>query len=69
MLDWVKVLYEKGKVHKAIDKRLGGCFDEQKNKFLLILGLWCAHSEHDYRPSIREAIQMLNFEASLPILQ
>ena len=69
MLDWVKVLYEKGEVHKAVDERLGGCFDKQQMKCLLIVGLWCAHSERDHRPSIREAIQVLNFEAPLPILQ
>ena len=63
------MLYEKGEVHKAIDERLGGCFDEQQMKCLLIVGLWCAHSERDHRPSIREAIQVLNFEALLPILQ
>jgi len=61
-LDWVKVLYEKGEVHNAIDKR-------QQMKCLLIVGLWCAHSKRNRRPSIREAIQVLNFEASLPILQ
>ena len=69
MLDWVKVLYEKGEVHKAVDERLGGCFDEQQMKCLLIVGRWCTHSERDRRPSIRESIQVLNFEASLPILQ
>ena len=63
------MLYEKGEVHNAIDKRLGGCFDEQQMKCLLIVGLWCAHSEGNRRPSIREAIQVLNFEASLPLLQ
>ena len=41
MLDWVKVLYEKGEVHKVVDERLGGCFDEQQMKCLLIVGLWC----------------------------
>ena len=69
MLDWVKVLYEKGEVHKAVDERLGGCFDEQQMKCLLIVGLWCAHSERDRRPSIRESIQVLNFEALLPLLE
>ena len=44
-------------------KRLGGNFDEQQMKCLLNVGLWCAHSEYDRRPSIREAIQVLNFEA------
>ena len=69
MLDWAKVLYKKGEVHKAVDERLARCFDEQQMNCLLIVGLWCAHSERYRRPSIREAIQVLNFEASLPILQ
>ena len=50
-------------------ERLGGNFDEQQMKCLLNVGLWCAHSKYDRRPSIREAIQVLNFEAPLPLLQ
>ncbi|KAF3968401.1 hypothetical protein ACB098_07G143200 [Castanea mollissima] len=69
MLNWVKELHELGEVLNAADQRLGGCFNEQQMKCLLILGLWCAHSEHDRRPSIREAIQVLNFEAPFPLLQ
>ena len=63
------MLYKKGEFHKADDERLAGCFDEQQMKCLLIVGLWCAHSECSRRPSIREAIQALNFEALLPLLQ
>ena len=69
MLNWVKELHELGEVLNAADQRLGGCFNEQQMKCLLILGLWCAHSECDRRPSIREAIQVLNFEAPFPLLQ
>ena len=68
MLDWVRVLYEKGETLSAVDQRLGG-FDEQQMKCLLIVGLWCAHSKCNRRPSIREVVQVLNFEASLPLLQ
>ncbi|OMO63457.1 hypothetical protein COLO4_32429 [Corchorus olitorius] len=35
---------------------------------LLMVGLWCAHPNHKSRPSIRQAIQVLNFEAPLPNL-
>ncbi|XP_050262704.1 L-type lectin-domain containing receptor kinase IX.1-like [Quercus robur] len=69
MLDWVRVLYEKGETLSAVDQRLGGCFDEQQMKCLLIVGLWCAHSKCNRRPSIREVVQVLNFEVSLPPLQ
>ena len=50
-------------------ERLGGNFDEQQMKCLLNVGLWCAHFEYDRRPSIWEAIQLLNFEAPFPLLQ
>ncbi|CAH2042938.1 unnamed protein product [Thlaspi arvense] len=35
---------------------------------LIVVGLWCAHSEHNMRPSIRQAIKVLNFETPLPNL-
>jgi hypothetical protein len=34
----------------------------------MIVGLWCAHPDVNLRPSIRQAIQVLNFEAGLPNL-
>jgi hypothetical protein len=34
----------------------------------MIVGLWCAHPERNLRPSIRQTIHALNFEAPLPIL-
>ena len=70
MLEWVRELHGRGEVLLDVaDQRLGGHFDEQQMNCLLIVGLWCAHSEYDHRPSIREAIQVLNFEAPLPPLQ
>ena len=70
MLEWDLELHGKGEaLLNAVDQRLGGHFDEQQMKYLLILGLWCAHYEYDRRPSIKEALQVLNFEAPLPLLQ
>ena len=43
-------------------------FDMKQMECLLITGLWCAHPDQSMRPSIREAIQVLNFEAPLPNL-
>ncbi|WOH10251.1 hypothetical protein DCAR_0729717 [Daucus carota subsp. sativus] len=34
----------------------------------MVVGLWCAHPDHNLRPSIRQAIQALNFEVAMPIL-
>ena len=69
MLNWVKELHESGEILNATDQRLGGRINEQKMKCLLIVGLWCSHLECDHRPSIREAIQVLNFESPLLLLQ
>ena len=35
---------------------------------LMVVGLWCAHPDSVQRASIRQAIQVLKFEAALPIL-
>ena len=69
MLEWVQELHGREVLLNAVDQRLGGHFDEQQMKCLLNVGLWCAHFEDDHRPSIREAIQVLNFETPLPLLQ
>ena len=70
MLEWDRELHGKGEaLLNTADQRLGGHFDEQQMKCLLILGLQCAHYEYDRRSSIKEALQVLNFEASLPLLQ
>ncbi|OMP01655.1 hypothetical protein COLO4_11698 [Corchorus olitorius] len=37
-------------------------------KCLMIVGLWCAHPDSSLRPSIRQAIQVLDFDLALPNL-
>ncbi|RWR74088.1 Protein kinase domain-containing protein [Cinnamomum micranthum f. kanehirae] len=43
-------------------------FDATQMQCLMIVGLWCAHPDHNLRPSIRQATQVLHFEASVPNL-
>ncbi|KAL3583371.1 hypothetical protein D5086_014432 [Populus alba] len=54
----------------AVDKRLDiKDFDDEKQaERLMIVGLWCAHPDHNLRPSIRQAIHVLNLEAAIPDL-
>ncbi|CAK9153225.1 unnamed protein product [Ilex paraguariensis] len=52
----------------AVDPKLSANYDEQEIEHLMIVGLWCAHPDPSHRPSIRQAIHVLNFEATLPIL-
>jgi serine/threonine protein kinase len=68
MVDWVWELYGIGKVLEAANPRLGGDFDEKQMERLMIVGLWCAHLDRNLRPSIRQTIHVLNFEAPLPLL-
>ncbi|CAK9153226.1 unnamed protein product, partial [Ilex paraguariensis] len=68
MVEWVWNLYGMGKLFEAVDSKLFAEFDEQETEHLMIVGLWCAHPDPNLRPSIRQVIHVLNFEASLPVL-
>ncbi|KAL2343867.1 hypothetical protein Fmac_005152 [Flemingia macrophylla] len=68
IVEWVWGLYGRGSILEAADPKLDGDFEEDQIKCLMIVGLWCAHPDYNNRPSIRQAIQVLNFEAPLPNL-
>ncbi|KAL5054484.1 hypothetical protein RYX36_035166 [Vicia faba] len=68
IVEWVWWLYGRGSILEAVDPRLSGDFDEEQIKCLMIVGLWCAHPDPNNRPSIRQAIQVLNFEVPPPNL-
>ncbi|XP_024021618.1 L-type lectin-domain containing receptor kinase IX.1 [Morus notabilis] len=61
-------LYGADKILEAADPTLCGAFNEQQMERLMIVGLWCAHPDHKLRPSIKQAIHVLDFEAPLPVL-
>lgn len=68
LASWVWELNGKGRVVEAADEKLDGKFDSEEMSRMLKVGLWCAHPDHSFRPSIRQAIQVLKFEAPLPSL-
>ncbi|RWR74086.1 Protein kinase domain-containing protein [Cinnamomum micranthum f. kanehirae] len=68
LLEWVWNLYGKGGLLEAVDKKLHMDFDTTQMECLMIVGLWCAHPDHCLRPSIRQVIQVLHFEAAVPSL-
>ncbi|KMS97961.1 hypothetical protein BVRB_4g097070 [Beta vulgaris subsp. vulgaris] len=68
MVEWVWNLYGKGCLLEAVDIELEGEFDTQQIKCLLMVGLWCCHPDHAYRPTIRQAINVLKLESPLPSL-
>ncbi|TXG60048.1 hypothetical protein EZV62_014621 [Acer yangbiense] len=68
LVEWVWDLYGRGQVLSGVDEKLDTNFDEQQMERLMIVGLWCAHPDSNFRPSIRQAIQVLNFETAMPNL-
>ncbi|KAL1365468.1 hypothetical protein HN51_013489 [Arachis hypogaea] len=67
LVEWVWDHYGRGELVVAVDERLGKDFDEREAECLMIVGLWCAHPDATMRPSIRQAVHVLNFEAAMPI--
>ncbi|XP_021281963.1 L-type lectin-domain containing receptor kinase IX.1-like [Herrania umbratica] len=63
---WIWQLHVNGKLLEAVDETLNGEFDEDEMRCLLSVGLWCSHPDYKLRPSIRQAIQLLNFEIPFP---
>nr|XP_043620005.1 L-type lectin-domain containing receptor kinase IX.1-like [Erigeron canadensis] len=68
LVDLVWDLYGKGTLIQAADSKLDADFDVAEMERLIIVGLWCAHPDPNLRPTIKQAIQVLNFEAPLPNL-
>ena len=68
LVDWIWNLHGKGDLLLALDKKLQTNFDEKQVERLMIIGLWCSHPDQNLRPSIRQAIQVLKFEATMPNL-
>jgi serine/threonine protein kinase len=68
LVQWVWDLYGRNEILKAVDGRLDGAFEEREVVCLMVVGLWCAHPDYNLRPSIRQVISALKFEAPLPSL-
>ncbi|KAI9110448.1 hypothetical protein K1719_018608 [Acacia pycnantha] len=66
IVEWVWDLYGSGRILEAVDSKLEEPFDKNQAERLLIVGLRCAHPDQNCRPSIRRAIQELNFETPFP---
>ncbi|XP_020997536.1 L-type lectin-domain containing receptor kinase IX.1-like [Arachis duranensis] len=68
LVEWVWDHYGREELHKVVDERVGKDFDEKEVKYMMIVGMWCCHPDKNMRPSIREAIQVLNLEGPVPQL-
>ncbi|KAF4353433.1 hypothetical protein F8388_005035 [Cannabis sativa] len=68
LVEWVWDLYGKGELALAMEERLHIGSDQEQVETLMIVGLWCAHPDRNFRPTIRQALQVLKLEAALPNL-
>ncbi|KAK0606798.1 hypothetical protein LWI29_004518 [Acer saccharum] len=68
LVTWVWEAYGNGRLVDVTDEKLGNDFDLSELECLMMVGLWCAHPDHNLRPSIRQALQVLNLELALPNL-
>ena len=64
----VRELHDAGRVTAAADGRLNGGFDGDEMERVLVVRLWCAHPDRGMRPAIRQAVNVLRFDAPLPSL-
>ncbi|TVU49210.1 hypothetical protein EJB05_00508, partial [Eragrostis curvula] len=68
LVQWVWESYGRGVVLDAADTRLHGEFHAEEMETVMVVGLWCAHPDRSFRPSIRQAINVLRSEEPLPSL-
>ncbi|XP_075478534.1 L-type lectin-domain containing receptor kinase IX.1-like [Primulina tabacum] len=68
LVEWVWKLYGAGKILEAVDQDLVIKQNGEEMERLLVVGLWCVHPDNRHRPTIRQAMNVMNFEAQLPVL-
>ncbi|KAI9193949.1 hypothetical protein LWI28_001651 [Acer negundo] len=68
LVTWVWEAYGNGRLVDVADEKLSKDFDLSELECLMMVGLWCAHPDHNLRPFMRQALQVLNFELALPNL-
>ncbi|KAM3310879.1 hypothetical protein ACQJBY_031511 [Aegilops geniculata] len=68
LVQWVWDSWERGRTLDAADAQLNLEFDDREMECMVVVGLWCAHPDRSLRPSIKQAMNVLRFEAPLPSL-
>ncbi|KAJ4832656.1 hypothetical protein Tsubulata_043345 [Turnera subulata] len=66
LVDWVSGCWKRGVILETADHRLGGGYVEQEMELVLMLGLLCTQRIPEARPSMRQIVQYLDGNASLP---
>ncbi|KAI5576192.1 hypothetical protein BDE02_09G028200 [Populus trichocarpa] len=68
LVDWVLECWKRGVILGTVDPRFEGNHVEEEMELVLKLGLLCTHRTPAARPSMRQAVQYLDGNATLPDL-
>ena len=68
LVDWVLDCWRKGAILDSADAKLGDGYALEEMELALKLGLLCSHPSPKCRPSMRQVMQFLDGDASLPEL-
>lgn len=66
LLKWVATCGSRDSLMQTVDNKLQGGFKAEEAKMLLKLGMLCSQSNPENRPSMRQMIQYLEGNASIP---
>ncbi|XP_073112895.1 LOW QUALITY PROTEIN: L-type lectin-domain containing receptor kinase SIT2-like [Elaeis guineensis] len=66
LVDWVWGSWRNGVILEVIDARLGGDYDVGEVELILKIGLLCSNPVRAARPTMRQVMQLLDGDLSLP---
>ncbi|KAJ3696078.1 hypothetical protein LUZ60_001455 [Juncus effusus] len=68
LVPYIWELYGKNNLLEGADPKLNGEFDKFEMERLMVVGLWCAHPDFNLRPTMKQVLNVLQFEAPLTVL-
>ncbi|KAK3424556.1 hypothetical protein EUGRSUZ_F01341 [Eucalyptus grandis] len=68
LLDWARVLKERGNLMDLVDQRLGSHFDEKEVLAMIKVALLCTNVTPALRPPMSSVVSMLEGKAAVPVL-
>ncbi|KAK3424569.1 hypothetical protein EUGRSUZ_F01361 [Eucalyptus grandis] len=68
LLDWARVLKERGNLMDLVDQRLGSHFDEKEVLAMINVALLCTNVTPALRPPMSSVVSMLEGKVAVPVL-
>ncbi|KAI6687146.1 hypothetical protein NL676_023974 [Syzygium grande] len=68
LLDWARLLKERGNLMDLVDRRLGSQFDQEEVLAMIKVALLCTNATPALRPPMSSVVSMLEGKAAVPVL-